>query len=206
MRLHHHPLSSNSRRAVVTAKELGADVELVLVDLPKGEQRSPAYLKLNPNGRVPTLEDGDFVLWESHAIMQYLADKTPGQKIYPTDVRARADVNRWMFWTAHHWAPAVGVLGFERTVKKFRGLEPDPREEERGEKLVAECARVLDEHLAGKKWLAQDRLTLADISVAAPLIGLERARLPVMRGEEHPNIRAWFSRMTELPSWKAAAG
>ena len=206
MRLHHHPLSSNARRAVVAAHELGAKVDFALVDLARGAQRSPEYLKLNPNGRVPTLEDGDFVLWESQAIMQYLAEKTPGQTLWPSEARARADVSRWMFWTAHHWAPAVGVLGFERVVKTFRNLESDPREIERGERLVGECARVLDAHLDGKKWLAQDRLTLADISTATPLIALGSAKLPVMRGDEHPNIRAWFDRVQKLASWRAAAG
>ncbi len=206
MRLYHHPLSSNARRAVVTAKELGTNVELVLVDLAKGEQKKPDYLKLNPNGRVPTLDDDGFVLWESNAIMLYLADRTPKQTILPSEPRARADVTRWMFWTAHHWAPAVGVVNFERLIKKFRGLEQDPKEIERGEALVKDFARVLDTSLEGKKWLAQDRLTLADISAATPLLSLESAALPIMRGSDHPNLRAWFSRVSDLPSWRAAAG
>ena len=79
MRLYQHPMSANSRAATLAALQLKAPVELVFVDLAKGEQRLPAYLKLNPNHRVPVLEDGDFHLWESRAIMQYLADKTPGQ-------------------------------------------------------------------------------------------------------------------------------
>ena len=100
MRLYYHPLSSNSRRVTLTARHLGVDLEMIAVALESGAQKSTEYLSLNPNGRVPLLVDGDFTLWESHAIMQYLADVTPGQDIYPLDEQARADVNRWLFWSA----------------------------------------------------------------------------------------------------------
>jgi glutathione S-transferase len=202
MRLYHNPLSANARRAVMTVLQLGiADrVELVKVDLAKGEQRSPEYLRMNPNGRVPVLDDGGFVLWESHAIMQYLADGTPGQTLYPTERPARADVNRWMFWNAHHFAPAVAVLNWERMVKRFLGAgEPDPAEVARGEKLVAQFAGVLDAHLAGKEWLAQGRLTLADLAVASPLMSTVPAKLPVTG---LANLQAWFSRVQALDAWK----
>ena len=109
MRLYYHPLSSNSRRVLLTAHHLGLDLELVVVNLTGGEHKTPEYLRLNPNGRVPTLVDGGFELWESHAIMQYLADKSPEQDIYPKDVSARADVNRWLFWSAYHFAPAADL-------------------------------------------------------------------------------------------------
>ena len=138
--------------------------------------------------------------------MLYLADRTPKQTLLPSEARARADVTRWMFWTSHHWAPAVGVVNFERLIKKFRGLEQDAKEIARGEALVKDFASVLEASLEGKKFLAHERLTLADILVATPLISLESAELPIMRGTDHPNMRAWFSRIRELPSWRAAAG
>lgn len=210
MRLHHSPMSSNARRAVMTAAHLGLlrpaaggrgpEVELVLVDLGKGEQRSPAYLKLNPNGKVPTLEDGSFVLTESHAIMQYLADLVPEQTIYPTALRARANVNRWLFWNAHHFQPAVSVLNWERVVKPFLGKGPaDPSEIARGNLLFGQCAAVLDQHLAGREWIAEDRVTLADLAIATPLQAVVRAELPV---EPHAHLRRWLARVQELPAWK----
>ena len=94
MRLFISPYSFNARRAVLAALELAAPVDLVTVDLAKGEQKSKDFLAMNPNGRVPVLDDAGFYLTESHAIMQYLADKTPGQTLYPAELRARADVNR----------------------------------------------------------------------------------------------------------------
>jgi glutathione S-transferase len=200
MRLYHHPLSANSRRAVMTALYLGLPVELALVDLTKSEHRQPSYLGKNPAGRVPVLEDEGFVLPESHAIMIYLAEKTPGQKIYPADIRERAEVHRWMFWCSHHFMPAISVLNWENMVKPLIGLgEPDPAELKRGEKLVIEHAGLLDAHLAGREWIAGATLTLADLSVAACLMTTVVAKLPVLQFE---NLQAWFGKMQALEVWK----
>lgn len=208
MRLYHHPMSSNARRAVMTALHLGAlpkapAVELVTIDLAKGQQREPAFMRMNPNGRVPVLEDDGFFLTESHAIMQYLAEKTPGQDLYPTELRARADVNRWLFWNAHHFQPAMSVLSWERLVKPMTGRGPtDPVEEKRGEVLVADVARVLDAHLAGREWVVGGSLTLADLALSTPLMTMIPARLPVT---EHANLQAWLARVQQLDVWKRTA-
>jgi glutathione S-transferase len=162
-------------------------------------------LAKNPNGRVPVLEDDGFFLSESHAIMLYLADKTPGQTVYPSEPKARADVHRWLFWSAQHFAPAIAVLNWERVVKPMIGAgPPSEHEEQRGERLVKEFAQVLDGCLKGRTWLAQDRLTLADLAVAAPLMSMRPARL---RLEEMPHLLAWFRRVEQLPAWqKTIAG
>ena len=110
MRLYYHPRSSNSRRVLLTAHHLGLNLELAMVDLSRGEHKTPEFLRLNPNGKIPILVDRAFQLWESHAIMQYLADDSPEQDIYPREVSARADVNRWLFWSAYHFAPAAGLI------------------------------------------------------------------------------------------------
>ena len=200
MRLYHHPMSANSRRAVMTALHLEVKVEKVLVDLAKREQRTPEFLRLNPNGHVPVLDDGGFVLWESNAIMQYLADKTPGQTVYPQELQARADVNRWLFWSAHHWAPSISILGWENFVKQLIGQgPPDPATVKRGEGLVTELVGILDAHLAGKAWVAQGMLTLADLALAAPLMAIVPAKLPVAG---RPNLLAWFDRVQALDAWK----
>lgn len=201
MRLYYHPLSSNSRRVTMTAAQLNLGLDLVVVDLASHQHRTPNYLRLNPNGKVPLLEDEGFVLWESHAIMQYLADKSPRQTIYPTDVRARADVNRWLFWSAYHFTPAVGIISRERVSKSMvgGGGAADPAEVTRGEALLRVAARVLDAHLVGRQWVAQDTLTLADIALAAPLMHTEAAQLPL---EDFAHLQGWFGRMRSLESWK----
>jgi glutathione S-transferase len=184
----------------MTAAHLGQPVELVVVDLVKGEQHAPEFLKLNPNHRVPVLEDDGFVLWESYAIMQYLADKTPRQTVYPTEARARADVNRWLFWCAQHFMPGFGVLNWENSIKGMIGQGgPDPAEVRRGEQLVIEFGHVLDAHLADRDWICGPAVTLADLGVAAPLAKTERAKLPV---GDFANLQRWFAGVQALDAWK----
>jgi len=200
MRLYHHPMSSNARRAVMTAVHLGLKLDLTVVDLAKGAQRDPQFLRMNPNGKVPVLDDDGFFLTESHAIMQYLADKTPGQTLYPQELRARADVNRWLFWSAQHFQPAVSVLGWEHLVKPILGMgDADPAQVKLGNGLVSACAAILDAHLAGKSWISGDALSLADYAIATPLAYIQQAKLPV---SEHTNVLAWFARVQELEAWK----
>jgi glutathione S-transferase len=200
MRLFYHPFSVNSRRAHMTAVHLGIELELVKVDLPKGENRTPGYLRINPNGRVPVLNDGGFVLWESRAIMQYLADKTLGQMVYPEEPRARAEVNRWLFWDAAHFSPGVGTLLYENVIKSLIGAGvPDVSEVKRGEGLVARFAPILEAHLAFRTWVANDDVSLADLSLAAPLAFAQQAAVPIAG---LPNITKWLSRVQSLDAWQ----
>lgn len=201
MQLYFHPLSSNSRRVTMTAQQLGLELDLIVIDLLMGQHRDPEFLKFNPNGRVPLLQDDGFYLWESHAIMQYLADRCPGQVLYPTEARARADVNRWLFWSAYHFTPAVGFISRERVSKKMVGGsgDPDPVEIQRGEALLTAAAEMLDHHLSGRRWIAQDKLTLADLAISAPLMHTAAAQLPVL---EYADLQRWFERIQSLDAWR----
>jgi glutathione S-transferase len=203
MKLYFHPMSGNSRRVLLVAAHLDVPLERVVVDLVQGEQRGAPHLARNPNGHVPVLDDDGFVLWESRAIMEYLADKTPGQTLLPTDARGRAEVNRWLFWCAAHMAPANSVLVQENFVKGVTGRGgPDPVEVARGTALFAKYAPVLDAHLAGKTWVAQDRITLADYSLAAGFALAGPARLPI---GDYAHLRAWLGRVQELDAWQLTA-
>ncbi|NNB90773.1 glutathione S-transferase family protein [Corallococcus exiguus] len=203
MKLYFHPLSGNSRRVLLVAAHLDIPLERIVVDLTTGKQRETSYLGINPNGRVPVLDDGGFVLWESRAIMVYLAEKTPGQTLLPTDAQGRADVNRWLFWCSSHMAPANTVLVQENFVKQRTGRgPPDPAEVARGEALFAQAAPVLDSHLAGRTWVTQERLTLADLSLAASFALAGPARLPL---EGYANLRAWLGRVQQLDAWQRTA-
>lgn len=200
MRLYQHPMSANARAAVMTALHLNAPVELVFVDLQKQEQTQPEFLKMNPNHRVPVLQDGSFYLWESRAIMQYLADKTPGQTLYPTDLQARADVNRWLFWAGQHFAPSIGIFFWENLVKGMIGRgAPDPVELRRGEALFNEFAAVLDAHLADRAYISGSSLTLADLSIAAAYGCAAPGKAPVAW---YANVQNWFKRMQALEVWQ----
>ena len=202
MKLHCHPLSGNSRRVLLVAAHLDIPLERIVVDLAKGEQRGDAHRALNPNARVPVLEDEGFVLWESRAIMLYLTEKVATQTLMPTDARGRAEVNRWLFWCAAHMGPANTILVQENMVKGIRGQKADPAEVARGEALFAQHAQVLDAQLSGRSWVTLDRLTLADFSIAASFALAGRAKFPMA---SYAHLRAWLERVQELDAWKRTA-
>jgi glutathione S-transferase len=119
MKLYGFPASPNTWKVRALASYLKMPLEFEFVDLTKGAQYEPAYLALNPSGRTPTLVDGDFTLWESNAIMQYIAGKAP-TPLWPNDARSRAEITAWQCWELAHWgAQACGPLTFENLVKKF---------------------------------------------------------------------------------------
>jgi glutathione S-transferase len=202
MKLYFHPLSGNSRRVLLVATHLNVPIERIVIDLNRGEQRGAAHLARNPNGKVPVLDIDGYLLWESRAIMQYLADTTPGQTLLPTEPRGRAEVNRWLFWCAAHMAPANATLVLENFVKPLTGRTTDPAEVERGEAQFAQFAAILDAHLAGRTWVAADHLTLADFSLAAGFALADKARFPIQR---YANLLAWLGRVQELDAWKRTA-
>lgn len=208
MKLYFHPMSGNSRRARLVIDHLKVPCEQVLIDLTKGEQKQPAHLARNPNGRVPVLEvepignaagGAPVELWESRAIMQYLCDISPSQDLMPTEALAKADVNRWLSWDAMDMAPALTILVYENVVKGFGGQQPDPAQVERGLGMFAKAAGVLNAHLAGKKWIAQDKLTLADYSIASGFALAVPAKMPMA---DYPHLVAWLNGVKELDAWK----
>lgn len=117
MKLHADPITVNCRKVVVGLDFIEATYELRYVDYFKGEQKLPAYVAINPNAALPTLVDGDFVLWESNAILQYVADKMGNARAYPTELRIRADINRFLLWESSAWFPSCYVYLVENCVK-----------------------------------------------------------------------------------------
>jgi glutathione S-transferase len=200
MKLYHHPLSSSARRVGLTVAHLGLELEHRLIDLTKPEDRA-ALVAINPNNKIPVLQDGDFVLWESHAIMQHLCEQTPGQTLYPAERRARGDVTRWLFWVSSHLDPSIGAINFERMWKKLvTGGDPDEALIKRYEAFFHQTAAVLDRHLADRTWISGKALTLADLSVAAMLMYARPTKLPV---EGYKNVLALIDRVQALDAWKA---
>lgn len=201
MRLHHHPMSTCSTRVRMAAHHLGLPLDLVTVDLARGEQHAAAFHRLNPNHKVPVLEHEGLVLWESCAIMQYLADLVPGQALLPGAPAPRADVNRWLFWCGQVFMPGMSLLNWENSIKPMIGQgAPDGAQVALGERLFGAAAQVLDEHLAGREWLCDSGLSLADLAIAAPLADARRARLP-LAGLDH--LQRWFGGVRALPAWAA---
>jgi len=203
LKIHAFPLSPRSFKVLWAANHLGLEYEMKLVDFTKNAQNDVAYLALNPNGRAPTLEDNGYVLWESNAIVEYLASLKPEAGLLPEDLRGRLGVTKWLFWESAHWDPACAVFAFERVVKKlFARGEPDPAEIAKGEQLFARAGKVLDGVLAKNRYVAGEKLTVADISVGAALCISEEARFPL---EPFRAIQRWQADIKSLPSWGKTA-
>jgi glutathione S-transferase len=202
MRLHVFPPSPRATKVIALANHLGLEPEVRIVDLFKGEQHASAFAALNPNERMPVLEDDGFVLWESNAILHYLTSKKPGSGLWPADPKGQADVLRWHSWEAADWFPACAILAFENVIKRLTGQGgPDPREVSRGTEQFHKCAAVLNTHLRGRKWLLGDALTIADFAVGAPMTVAEAAQYPVGKYGE---IGRWYGALAALPAWKKA--
>ncbi|HTV37936.1 MAG TPA: glutathione S-transferase family protein [Xanthobacteraceae bacterium] len=203
MKLYGFPASPNTWKVRALASYLKIPLEFEFVDLLQGAQHTPAYLAINPTGRTPTLLDGDFTLWESNAILQYLAEKI-SNSLWPKDARSRVDISRWQFWQLAHWgAEACAPLIFQRLVKKLANLgPPDEAAVAKGTECFNKEAKVLDAHLAKQKYLVGNSLTIADFAVAAPLFHAKSAEIPL---GPYGNVRGWFERVSSLPCWSEAA-
>src|SRR4029077_14178055 len=152
MKLYGFPPSPNTWKVRAVAAHLGLPLQLEFVDLTK--PRTPDYLALNPTGRTPTLVDGDFILWESNAIMQYLGSQKPNM-LWPDNARARADIAHWQSWPRAHWgAEACQPLIFQRLVKVLLKLgPPDEAVIAKGTEAFNREARALDAQLSKRPYL-----------------------------------------------------
>lgn len=203
MKLYVHPASPNARATRIAARLLQLPVEECVVDAAHGEQRSPGYLALNPNGLFPVLVDGDYVLWETAAILHYLAEHAEDGSLRPASARERAEILRWQSWSLAHWFPAVRVYIYENLFRALKGEgEPDLQRVADNEPVFHAQARVLEARLAASPWLAGERLSLADLSVGVHLMYGQAARMPL---GGYPALNAWFERLSALPAWQATA-
>ncbi|BBK31482.1 glutathione S-transferase [Stella humosa] len=189
--------SSNVQKVLWLCTELDLPYAREDIGGPYGRNKDPEYLALNPNGLVPTVDDDGFVLWESHAIMRYLAAKHGAEALWPADLKARADIDRWMDWGATVAGPAITPMFLQivRTPKP----DQDPKVIAASQQKTAEALTLLDQHLAGRKYIAGDSFTLADIPT-----GIQAFRwfwFPIER-PDLPNVKAWYERLGERAGYR----
>jgi len=190
--------SINVQKVLWCCAELDVPFERIDVGGPFGGNREPGYLRLNPNGLVPTISDGGFVLWEANVIVRYLAAKHGAGTLWPEDLAVRADADRWMDWQ-------MGTLwAFMRPV--FIGLVRTPPEErdrvsiEVARKKTAEAWSILDAHLADRDYVTRSSFTMGDIPLGAT--AYRWLQLEV-EGPPLHNVRAWYERLRERPAFRA---
>ena len=202
MKIYYHPISTTSRPLMLFAAESGLDIDFKVVDLFTGEHVQPAYASVNPNRLVPVLEDGDFRLTESSAILKYLAEKT-GSPAYPADLRKRARINERMDWLNTQFYRDFGYgLVYPQVFPSLR------RSTEAlqagtiawGKEKAEGWLKILDENLIGPKnaYLCGGEITIADYLGAPYLTAGEIVRCDYSR---YPNITRWLGKMKALPTW-----
>jgi len=191
--------SGSLRRVTAAAKIMGIELERANVDLFKGESQTDEFkARLNPHGLTPVLEDGDTVLWESSAINLYLANKVDSPLVGTTQ-EERFQVLQWMFWSGEQWRTYTTTIFDERVAKTVMGLPRDESLIAFAEGKIRAAAKVLDQHLEGRKFMVGNALTFADIDIAAPFSQVDRAKLPF---KEYPNLIAWHGNLLQsFPAW-----
>ncbi|USI74701.1 glutathione S-transferase family protein [Sphingomonas morindae] len=193
------PGSGSLRRVITAASIMGIELERVPVDLFKGEsQTSDFKSRFNPHGLTPVMVDGDTILYESSAINIYLAEKV-GSDLLGTTPAERYQVLQWMFWSGEQWRVFATLVFDERIGKRFVGQAEDARIVELAFGKIHAAAAVLDAHLADRRFIAGDRLTLADLDIAGPFSQSARTKLPLT---DYPNLVAWQQRLLDtVPAW-----
>ena len=189
--------SSNVQKVVWFCDEIGLPFEREDIGGPFGGNDTPEYLAINPNGRVPTLIDDGFIMWESNACVQYLASTHATGSWYPGDLRARARAVQWMDWSLGTLAPAhvPTYHGLIRTPPEKRNQEAIDTGRDNWSKAVA----MLDRHLADSDYIAGDAISMGDISPATVVFRWFNLD---MEREDYPYLRRWYDRLCERPAFQ----
>lgn len=187
--------SINVRKAVWTAQHLGLQFERIDAGGAFGIVKTPEYIALNPNSVVPTLIDGDFVLWESNVIVRYLCAKHSMGDLYPSDLQERFDAERWMDWQQTTFSPS-GRSAFWELIRIPEGQ----RDMQKVADSIASTEPLLDRlenHLSKNEFMACGRLTMADIPLACEVhrwfgLGVTKTK--------RPHLEAWYAKILARPA------
>ena len=184
---------TRSIRVRWTLQELGVDFESIVVNLGAGEHRNPAFLKINPAGKVPVLVDGDVTLTESVAIVLYLGEKYSDQGFVPRDLKQRAELNRWLMFAATEIEQPLWRISHHTALyPEDRRL---PAEVVLAREDFAPMAAVLEEHMKGREFVVGDRVTVADFVMAYTLDWANEIQLL----DGFPRLEAYMTKMYARP-------
>jgi glutathione S-transferase len=189
--------SINAQKVLWALNELKVAYERIEAGMQFGVVNEPFYRKMNPNGRVPTIDDDGFILWESNAIVRYLSAKHGVGTLWPNDIRQRADSDRWMDWATTTLAPPIHPVfwGLVRTPPERRDLKAI----EEGARKLNGAFELLEQALVGRDYIAGTSLTMGDIPVGVHVhrwnaLPIERPRLP--------RVQAYYERLQQRPPFK----
>ena len=190
---------SRAFRTLWMAKELGLDYELIPIDMAKGETRTPDFLRINPNGHIPAIDDDGFILWESMAINLYLAKKYSPASLYPALPEDEARTWQWSFWGMTEIERPVLTAMFNRAI-----LPEDKRDAKLADEAEHQLGRplmVLDAAVAAQPYLLGEHFSVADLNVASILSWARPAQIDTV---PFPKVAEWLKASAERPAARAA--
>jgi glutathione S-transferase len=200
MKVYGHPMSTCTRKVLTTLAEKGHDAEFVLVDIMKGDHKLPDAIARQPFGVVPVLEDDEFVLYESRAILRYLDEKLAGPKLIPTDLRERASMEQWISVEQSYMSPKAMVIIMNNMFGPMMGKSPDVDAVNKAKESLDHTFDVADKALGRQDFFGGKALSIADISwmpYIQYLFGAKEGEMVTGR----KNLGAWWKRVSERPSW-----
>jgi glutathione S-transferase len=203
MKLYGHPLSSCTRKVLVTAAEKATPIDLIPVDLFTGAHKQPAHLARHPFGVVPVLDDDGFVLFESRAIARYLDARPAGTALTPAAPRDRARMDQWLSVDQSYVAPHVRTLAIHRILRKHEGLAPDATAVGDAERALGDAFATLDRALADSRYLAGETFSLADISLMPYVAGLPMVGAAHLLADRR-HVNRWWGDVSARDSWQRA--
>jgi glutathione S-transferase len=191
--------SSNVQKVLWVCGELGLPFEREDIGGPFGGNDKPEYLALNPNGRVPTIIDDGYVLWESNSCTRYLAAKHGGDPLSPADLQIRGNAERWMDWQMTTMSPALVPVfwGLVRTPPEKRDMDAI----EAARKKLSGLIGFMDAQLSKTTYLAGDDFTIGDIPLG---ITAYRWFVMDMEREDYPNLKRWYDSLTTRKAFQDA--
>lgn len=202
MKLYTHSPSPNCIKVTAAAHYLGLGLELIEMEPHSAALKSEEFRAKNPNGLVPTLEDGDYTLWESNAILVYLAQKGQHPHFLPQSPAQQVEMWRWMSWGMCHWAPTLRIFMYEHMVQPLIHRQPTNTEAvARASQTFASLAKILEGHLQQHAYMLGEPLTLVDFSLGCYLVYHKEIHLP---WGDFPRIRGWYESLASLQAWQAA--
>jgi glutathione S-transferase len=201
--IHGIPGSPYVRKPLLVCEEKGAPYRLAAMAFGAGAHKTPEYLAKNPFGRIPTIEHGDFVLYECQAIARYIDQVFDGPSLTPPDPRAQARMNQVMNIVDWYVMPSISAgIGFNRVVKPRFGMEPDEQKVTESLPLARTCVAALEEILAAKPYFAGDAVSLADLFAYGhfEFLGQTPEGADMLAGSP---LLGWMERMAARPSVQA---
>ncbi|XP_058782376.1 glutathione S-transferase F9-like [Vicia villosa] len=194
----------NPKRVLACLFEKEVEFETVDIDLFKGEHKQPDFLKLHPFGEVPLIQDGDFILYESRAIIRYYAEKykNQGTDLLGKTIEEKGLVEQWLEVEAHNFHPAIFKLVINVVIAPLLGNPSDQKVIEESEEKLKKVLDVYEERLSKTKYLAGDFFSLADLSHLAfgHYLVNQTGRGNLVRERKH--VSAWWDDISSRPSWK----